>query len=463
MAAYEGPKWGSATPGTGATVTWSFAELDLTSQFAARGLGGYLSFDSPIATQYRALVRQAADAWETVANIDLTEIADSTASQIRIGNRTIDGPAEPGKSSTVGETSFWSNSAGTRMSAAEIYFDTDAYTGTSFYQIAVHEIGHALGLEHSTVSNAVMYFMVNSANRSGRLSNDDVNDIQYLYGAKAVVTASLTTLQTAFANILRINPSSSDALKTTIALTDGTAVANPIFTQAQGLATLAGQVDAGLMTLTRAVSIIGHYADATTSVASLTYQFFTGKTPSSAGLDFLVYSATNANDLNDPYYAKFNLENRYINFAVNLGKLGEGSAAFQAGYGSLTLNDAVKKAYTEIFGAAPTDQKVADILSSDRVAYLAGFGLDGNNGLGTKAAAVGFLMAEAVKADLGPYALANDKFMADLADGVATFNTNLKTTYALQSEPEAAGAYEIHTDGVVEIVAAAPDYAAAYA
>ena len=456
MANFEGPKWGSTTQGSGATVTLSFAELDLTSQMTSRGFSGYLTFESAISSQYRGLVRQAMDAWEAVANIDLVESSDGVNVGIRIGNREIN------TANVVGETTFWSVSGGTRMSAAEVYFDSSAYGGNSLYQIAVHEIGHALGLDHSNLTSAVMYYMVNSQNRSGTLTNDDVNGIQTLYGAKAVQSSSLATLQTAFTNILRINPASTDALKTTIALTDGSSVANPTFGQAQGLATLAAQVDAGLVSLSRAITNIGHYADATTSVASLSYQFFTGKTPTSAGLDFLVYSGTNPNDLNDPYYAKFNLENRYINFAVNLGKLGEGQPAFQTGYGALSLNDAVKKAYTEIFGAAPTDQKVIDILTPDRVTYLTSFGLDGANGIGTKAAAVGFLMAEAVKADIGPYALANDKFMTDLADGVASYNVSLKTVYALQSEPEAPAqvSYDMHTDSVVEMVGVPLEYAA---
>ena len=102
----------------------------------------------------------------------------------------------------------------------------------------------------------------------------------------------------------------------------------------------------------------------TTSVATLSYQFFTGKTPTSAGYDYLTNSTVNQNDLNDPYYAQFNVENRFINFAVNLGKLGEGQGKFQADYGGLTLADATAKAYTAIFGTAPAAGKVADILSA---------------------------------------------------------------------------------------------------
>ena len=89
-------------------------------------------------------------------------------------------------------------------------------------------------------------------------------------------------------------------------------------------------------------------ADATTSVATLAYQFFTGKIPTAAGLDYLVSpTGPNPNNLNSDYFQSFNLENRYINFAVNLGKLGEGQAAFTAEYGGLKLPAATKKAYGE--------------------------------------------------------------------------------------------------------------------
>ncbi|MEO6339515.1 MAG: hypothetical protein ABIO39_05725 [Caulobacteraceae bacterium] len=165
-----------------------------------------------------------------------------------------------------------------------------------------------------------------------------------------------------------------------------------------------------------------------TSVATLTYQFFTGKIPSVGGLDFLVSpTGPNANNINSAYYQAFNLENRYINFAVNLGKVGEGAAAFNAAYGSQTLFDATRSAYTTIFGAAPTDAKVHALIDS-RVSYFAAYGGDGANGIGTKAAMVGWLLAEAVKADVGMYAKSNDALLTDLADG-ATLAVNLVGVY----------------------------------
>jgi len=65
----------------------------------------------------------------------------------------------------------------------------------------------------------------------------------------------------------------------------------------------------------------------TTAVAVETYQFFTGRAPSAAGLAYLVNSATNTSDLNDAYYTKFGQENRFINFSINLATgAGEGAA-----------------------------------------------------------------------------------------------------------------------------------------
>ena len=179
-------------------------------------------------------------------------------------------------------------------------------------------------------------------------------------------------------------------------------------------------------------------ADATTSVATLSYQFFTGKIPSAAGIDYLVSPfGPNPNNLNSQYYQTFSLENRYINFAVNLGKVGEGRTAFEAEYGGLTLSQATKKAYGEIFGLTPTDAKVAALLdptfviaghAMTRAQYFEAYGADGPNGIGTKAAMVGWLLAEAEKADVGQYALSNAAFLTDLADG-ANFAIDLIGVY----------------------------------
>ncbi|ENZ78572.1 MULTISPECIES: hypothetical protein [Caulobacter] len=204
-----------------------------------------------------------------------------------------------------------------------------------------------------------------------------------------------------FAYSSQVDTAAANILRTTVTTDTSLLVGNGVKTTSQGIADIIKA------------------ADATTSVATLAYQFFTGKIPGQAGIDYLV-SATgpNANNLNSAYYQSFNLENRYINFAVNLGKNGEGKAAFTTKYGGLSLFDATREAYKAIFGGTPTDAKVHAMIDT-RVDYFASYGGDGANGVGTKAAMVGWLLAEAVKADVGMYSKANDAFLADLADGAA--------------------------------------------
>ncbi|WP_299004848.1 hypothetical protein [uncultured Caulobacter sp.] len=238
--------------------------------------------------------------------------------------------------------------------------------------------------------------------------------------------ATLQVLESAYADVARIKFANIPA---------------PDLVKLQALAV---QVDAATLTLSEARAEIGKMAIASTSVANLSYAFFTGATPKMAGLDYLVSpTGGNANNLNSAYYTSFTAENRYINFSVNLGKTGEGAAKFQAAYGALDLTASATKAYTEIFGFAPAAGKIDAILNDQvpnglggtyaRAQYFASYGGDGLNGQGTKAAMVGWLLNEAAKADLGVYAKANDAFLADLAaDGQASFNVDLLGVYGQQ-------------------------------
>lgn len=190
-------------------------------------------------------------------------------------------------------------------------------------------------------------------------------------------------------------------------------------------ADLDAKIAAGTLTPAGAIAEVVKAADATTSVASMSYQFFTGKVPSQLGVDFLVSpTGPNATNLNSAYYATFDVVNRYIDFAVNLGKNGEAKDSFAASYGSLSLFDATKKAYGAIFGGTPTDAKVHALIDT-RVDYLAYYGGDGPSGIGTKAAMVGFLLAAAATEDVGVLARSNDAWLTDLSDGAAPFAVNI--------------------------------------
>ena len=200
------------------------------------------------------------------------------------------------------------------------------------------------------------------------------------------------------------------------------------------------QLSTGAITADAALKGAIALAGGTTSVATMTYEFFTGGAPSAGGIDYLVSpTSSNLNNLNSAYYQGFSVENRYINFAVSLGKAGAGAANFQAQYGSLSLGDATTQAYTTIFGSAPSVAKVDTLLNTmvtsngvteTRAQYFAEFGQDGLNGVGTKAAMVGWLLAQAQSADIGTYAKSNDAFLTDVALHNASFGTDIINAYA---------------------------------
>jgi S-layer protein len=194
-----------------------------------------------------------------------------------------------------------------------------------------------------------------------------------------------------------------------------------------------------------AMSYIVNTADNTTALAALSYQFFTGKSPTKAGLDYLVNSPANPTDLNDGYYSGFNIENRYINFAANLGVQGEGAATFANKYAALSFADYVASIYQTIIGssyatAAGIDpaKAIADIVArKDAILATAqGSGMITPNmtaaqvDLALKAATAGYLLGEAIKADVGVYASAANNFMVAVATGTATYGTDITTTYA---------------------------------
>ena len=214
-----------------------------------------------------------------------------------------------------------------------------------------------------------------------------------------------------------------------------------------------GQLAGDLWTYAGAVAWIQDSAKATTEVAVMSYGFLTDTALGTAGLDYLV-SATggNPNNLNSAYYAGFSLENRYINFAMNLIKYGEGRSAFIAAYGeSGSPINTFQKTYQKLFGVEKSLDDILAIFNEPvpdghggtyaRIAYFEAIGGDGSFGIGTRAAMVGWLMAEAVKADKGPYVEAMHAYLADVGlDGKAAALSAFLSTYGKGGDHAPGGA-----------------------
>ena len=186
----EGAKWATDN------ITWSFADSTYGSDTSD-------PFSSTISPQYQSAIEQALQQWSAVTPLTFTQVPDSAtqanAADIRIGFGTFNSSS----TRTIGETDIRYGSSGNLLPDAVVRLEDPSetalgqgsdgaytYAGTSseLEQIALHEIGHALGLGHSTDTGATMYPSAGPNNRT--LDQSDIAGIQSLYGAPATAAAS---------------------------------------------------------------------------------------------------------------------------------------------------------------------------------------------------------------------------------------------------------------------------------
>ncbi len=189
--ALEGAKWSDTH------ITWSFA----TSTYGSDTLA---PFSSVISGGYQGAVQQAFQQWSAVAPLQFTQVADgadySHAADIRIGF----GLLNTASAGVIGQSNLRWNGAGNLLPDEIVRLEdpnqlalnldsqgTYTYAGTfaTLQQVALHEIGHALGLSHASDPNAVMYPSAGASNQT--LDQTDIAGIQSLYGAPAGTPAPI--------------------------------------------------------------------------------------------------------------------------------------------------------------------------------------------------------------------------------------------------------------------------------
>jgi hypothetical protein len=246
-----GYKFGAGGYGvSGGTVTYSFA----TANFANEAF----TYDSFLTGQYQTEVRAALAAWEAVANIHFVEVTDSTVSDLRFGfvNNFAAKPwaaAEAGGAGgRAGQASvFYDNSPIHHVTDADIAFDgregwqvvngeiLTGPGGTRFFSIALHEIGHVLGIDHD-VTAGERSIMQSSLDPSYRgLEAVDIQAAQFIYGAAAAPVAGSISISDA-PTVTEGNSGTKEAIFTiTRAAGSGTAAFDVTLNTANGIATTA--------------------------------------------------------------------------------------------------------------------------------------------------------------------------------------------------------------------------------
>lgn len=172
-------------------VTYSFVgagKSDLTYYPPGFFSGTTKNFSSVISRNYVEVVKKAFAEWSSYANIEFLGVADSNAhvgrsayADIRLSTAYIDGSSQYG-SDTYAQTFFPDNS---NYRGGDMVFDSansSLWDYDSFYRVVLHEIGHAIGLAHSTSRSSVMYGEYSSG--KNHLTRDDWQGAKSIYGAQ---------------------------------------------------------------------------------------------------------------------------------------------------------------------------------------------------------------------------------------------------------------------------------------
>lgn len=176
-------------------ATWSIIGAGITDASSSDGHGGAATTSLAALNSglnIPGIIDDAFNLWANVSNFtNLGQVTDSglgfgadetggSFGDIRIGTINIDGPSRvlahaygPGSQTTFSNGSI----------AGDIHLDNSEnwVNSIDLATVLLHEIGHTIGLDHSTVEGSVMFATYSGANFN--LSADDIAGIQSIYGA----------------------------------------------------------------------------------------------------------------------------------------------------------------------------------------------------------------------------------------------------------------------------------------
>lgn len=171
---------------------WPENKRDLTYAFQP---------ENQLSDDVKSVFTRAFARWSTVTELTFTMTDSYTDADLRIGFFVGDhGDGEPfdGVLGTLAHA-FSPTSGRLHLDGDESWVVSGDVTASSLTtavdleSVAVHEIGHLLGLGHSSVEDSIMYPTISSRTRKVDLASDDIQGIQELYGANPSYNGSSST------------------------------------------------------------------------------------------------------------------------------------------------------------------------------------------------------------------------------------------------------------------------------
>ncbi|KAL9303648.1 hypothetical protein ACSQ67_020911 [Phaseolus vulgaris] len=166
------PRWSRSMP---MTLTYAFARENMINSLSMK--------------EIRVAFQRAFLRWASVIPVSFVEVSDSEVSDLKIGfynGEHGDGEPFDGVLGVLAH-SFSPEIGRLHLDEAETWAvdfqATASEVAVDLESVATHEIGHLLGLSHSSVKEAVMYPSLRPRDKRANLNIDDIKGVQSLYGS----------------------------------------------------------------------------------------------------------------------------------------------------------------------------------------------------------------------------------------------------------------------------------------
>jgi len=154
--------------------------------------------------QVESALENAFGKWQAITNLKFQKLSHRSNDAVDIEIKFVNGGYHDdpypfdGRGGTLAHAFYPHNNEGL---SGDVHFDdAEEFTlgstaGRNLLWVAVHEIGHSIGLEHSNVKAAIMYpWYRGNGGKDFDLNIDDIRGIQNIYGSRSIDSRPTTTI-----------------------------------------------------------------------------------------------------------------------------------------------------------------------------------------------------------------------------------------------------------------------------